>query len=67
MLDGIFMSVLNFYWLVLYEIMTREVRNVKKDQNQKRVRFRLQAKQQQKFSGNFVQLYFSAPSLKNGL
>ena len=32
-LDGVFMSVVNFDWLVLHEIMTREVRNVKKEQN----------------------------------
>ena len=35
MLYGVFMSFLNFNWLVLHEIMTREVRKVKKEQNQK--------------------------------
>ena len=34
-LDGVFMSVLNFDWLVLREIISREVLNVKKVQNQK--------------------------------
>ena len=42
------MSILNFDWLVLHEIMTREIRNVKKEQNQKRDRSRQQTKQQQK-------------------
>ena len=36
MLDGVFMSVHNFDWLVLYEIMTREVRNVKKENKTKK-------------------------------
>ena len=48
MLDGASMSVLKFNWLVLHEIMTREVRNVKKEQNQRRDHSRLQTKQQQK-------------------
>ena len=51
MLDGAFMSILNFYWLVLHEIMIREIHNFKKEQNQKRNRSRLLTKQQQK-SGN---------------
>ena len=47
-LDGVFMSILNFDWLVLHEIMTREVRNVKKEQNQKRDHSWLKTKPQQK-------------------
>ena len=61
MLDGVFMSVLNFDWLVLHEIMTREVRKVKKEQNQKRDRSRQQTKQQQKSdnsSGTPVEIIF---------
>ena len=34
--DGVVMSVFNFDWLVLHEIMTREVRNFKKEPNQKK-------------------------------
>ena len=45
-LDGIFMTVLNFDWLVCHEIMTREIRKVKKEQNQKRECSWLQTKQQ---------------------
>ena len=43
-------SVLNFDWQVLHEteITTREVCNVKKEQNQKRDCSRLQTRQQQK-------------------
>ena len=48
-LDGIFMSVLNFDWLVLHKIKTIEVCIVKKEQNKKRNHCRLQTKQQQKF------------------
>ena len=46
--DGIFMIILNFDWLFLFEIMTGEVRNVKKEQSQKRDHSRLQAKHQRK-------------------
>ena len=42
------MSVLNFDWLVLHEVMTREVHNVKKERNQKKDHSRLQTKQQHK-------------------
>ena len=56
-------SVLNFDWQVLHEIeiMTREVCNVKKEQNQKRDRSRQQTKQQQKSdnsSGTPVEIIF---------
>ena len=42
------MSVINFDWLVLHEVMTREVHNVKKERNQKRDLSRQQTKQQHK-------------------
>ena len=60
MQDGIFMHVLNFDWHVLHEVMTREVCNVKKEQNQKRDRSWLQIKQQQKSdnsSGTQVKIF----------
>ena len=35
-LDGVFMSIINFDWLVLNEIMASEIHKVKKEQNQKK-------------------------------
>ena len=58
------MSVLNFDWLVLHEILPREIRNVKKEQNQNRDHSRLQTKQQQKLmivlgsQGTFELIFF---------
>ena len=48
MLDGVFMNIINFDWMHLHEIMTREVRNVIKEQNQKRDHSWLQTKLLQK-------------------
>ena len=48
------MIILNFDWLFLFEIMTGEVRNVKKEQNQKRDHSRLQAKHQRKSDDSSV-------------
>ena len=64
MLDGVFMSALNFDWLDLHEIMAREVHNIKKEQNQKSNRSQLQTKQQQKLmivlgsQGTFELIFF---------
>ena len=52
MLDSVFMSILNFDWLVLHELMKREIPNVKKEQNHKRDHSWLQTKQQRKSDDN---------------